>query len=70
MTSEEAKKLLDQVREGYPARTHVIRLALRVTGDIGGDEAVGGQRVDQPTSHEDWRARVRQRAILVGKSRQ
>lgn len=70
MTHEEANKVLDQAREGYPVGEAAICLALRVTGDLGAHEAVRSPRVDQPVPAEDWRARVRQRAIMVGKSRQ
>ncbi len=33
MTAEEARKLLDRVREGRPVPLHLIELALVATGD-------------------------------------
>lgn len=68
MNREEAKKVLAQAREGYPVGEDVVSVALRITGDLGVFEAERGPRVDQEIPTEDWRARIRQRAIMVGAS--
>lgn len=68
MTYEEAKKILDQVRDGRGAffSDADINTALTVTGDLAVHEGVGSQRMDQEDQGQDWRARARERAILVG----
>jgi len=70
MNREEAKKVLDQAREGSPVGEDVVCLALRITGDLGTHEAVRSPRVDQEVPAEDWRSRCRERAIMVGRSLQ
>ena len=71
MNHEEAKKILDQIRlgQGSGFSSLVIRLALWHTGDTRPHEAVRSQGVDQEIPAEDWRARARQRAIMVGGSK-
>ena len=71
MNHEQAKKILDQVKagQGDSFGENVICLALRYTGDLEFPETVGGQGMDQEISQEDWRGRVRQRAIMVGGSK-
>lgn len=71
MTYEEAKEILDQVRNGDGAAFSpiLIRLALWHTGDARLHEAVRSQGVDQEVSPEDWRARRRASAIMVGGSK-
>lgn len=70
MTHEEAKKVLDQAREGYPVGEDVVSVALGVTGDLGVFEASRSEGMDQEIPPEDWRARIRERAIMVGRSMQ
>jgi len=70
MNYEQATKVLDQVRAGQGSAfgEAEILLALWHTGDLGPHEAMRGARVDQEIPDEDWRARVRARAIMVGES--
>lgn len=70
MTHEQAKRILDETREGVNHKRRAVYLALRITGDIGGHERRGSSGVDCEISPEDWRGRVRQRAIMVGASYQ
>ena len=72
MTKHEANKILDQIREGFgDAYTEACAIeCLYVTGDLGTHEAVRSERVDQPIQKEDYRARLRERAIVVGKSKE
>ena len=71
MTYEQAKKVLDQVRSGQGSafREAEILLALWHTGDLGFHEAKRGEGVDEEIPPEDWRARCRARAIMVGGSK-
>jgi hypothetical protein len=71
MTYEEATKVLDQVRAGQGSGfgEAEILLALWYTGDFGLHEAVRSQGVDSPVQGEDWGARCRARAIMVGASK-
>lgn len=70
MTYEEACEVLDAAREGHPVGASRIRLALWVTGDLRTHEELRGPRVDSEVQEEDWRARTRSRAIMVGRSLQ
>ena len=72
MTKHEAKKILAQIREGSgDAYTEACTLeCLHLTGDLGTHEAVRSSGVDQPLHEEGYRARLRQRAIVVGKSKE
>ena len=72
MTKDEANKILGQIREGFgDAYTEACAIeCLYVTGDLGTHEAVRSEGVDQPIQEEDYRARLRQRAIVVGKSKE
>lgn len=72
MNLYEAKDILDQVRrgEGSGIGQNVIHLALRLTGDVGSSQAVRSQGVDQEIPAQDWRARCRERAIMVGRSKE
>ncbi len=71
MNYEQATKVLDQVRAGQGAAfgEAEILLALWHTGDFGSHEAVRSEGVDQEIPAEDWRARCRARAIMVGRSK-
>lgn len=59
MTKNEAKAILDKVREGtgFGFGLAEIRAALHVTGDLGVDEAMRGQRLDSPLSRAGGEAR-------------
>jgi hypothetical protein len=72
VTKDDAQKILDQIREGYGhAYTEACALeCLYVTGDLGAHETVRSSGVDQPVLEEGYRARLRQRAIVVGKSKE
>lgn len=71
MTYEQAKKILDQIRNGQGADfiEDEIYLALWHTGDFRPPTTVRSKGVDQEVSPKDWRARCRERAIVVGKSK-
>lgn len=68
MTHEEAKKALDQAREGYPVGEDIICLALWVTGDLRTHEELRSERVAEEVPDESPAARIRQRAIMVAAS--
>ena len=70
MNYEEAKKILDAIRDdsGFECGQGAIDLALLLTGDIEPDEDLRSKGVAQPVPQEDWRGRLRERAILVGAS--
>ena len=72
MTKHEALKILGQIREGSgDAYTEACTLeCLHLTGDLGTHEAVRGSGVDETVREEGYRARLRQRAIVVGKSKE
>lgn len=70
MTYEEAKRILDESREGVNHDRRAIYLALRITGDIGAPKKLRSKGVDSEIQNQDWRARIRERAIMVGKSYQ
>lgn len=71
MNYEQATKVLDQVRAGQGSAFSEaeILLALWHTGDFGLHEAMRSEGVDAPVQGEDWRARCRERAIMVGASK-
>jgi hypothetical protein len=72
MTKDDAQKILDQIRSGFgDAYTEACTLeCLYLTGDLGTHEAVRSTGVDQPLQQEGYRARLRERAIVVGKSKE
>jgi hypothetical protein len=72
MTKDEAQKILDQIREGFGnSYTEACAIeCLYLTGDLGTHETVRSQGVDQPIHEEGYRGRLRQRAIMVGKSKE
>jgi hypothetical protein len=72
MTYDQAKEILDQVRQGqgHSISSATIRLALWHTGDARLPETVRSQGVDQEIPAQDWRARSRERAIMVGRSKE
>ncbi len=72
MTKHEAQKILDEIREGYGnAYTEACAIeCLYLTGDLGTHEAVRSSGVDQSVREEGYRARLRQRAIMVARSKE
>jgi hypothetical protein len=71
MTKNEALKILCQIREGFgDAYTEACTLeCLHLTGDLGTHEELRSSGMDQPILEEGYRARLRQRAIVVGQSK-
>lgn len=69
MNKREAKKILDKAREGNPCPEDYITLLLHVTGDLGAHAPMRGKGVDIEASAQDWRGRLRERFILVGRSK-
>jgi hypothetical protein len=72
VTKHDAQKILSQIREGSgDTYTEACTLeCLNLTGDLGTHETVRGSGMDQPLHEEGYRARLRQRAILVAKSKE
>jgi hypothetical protein len=72
MTKIEAKKILDQIRGGFgDAYTETCTLeCLNLTGDLGAHETVRSSGVDEQVREEGYRARLRQRAIMVARSKE
>jgi len=72
VNKHEAQKILDEIREGYgSAYTEACTLeCLNLTGDLGAHEAVRSARVDEPIREEGYRARLRERAIMVARSKE
>ncbi len=72
MTKDEANKILGQIREGFgDAYTETCTLeCLNLTGDLGTHEAVRGKGMDDSVREEGYRARLRQRAIMVARSKE
>ena len=72
MTKHEAQKILDEIRSGFG---HVYTEActlecLDLTGDLGTHEAVRSKGMDESVREESYRARLRQRAIMVARSKE
>jgi len=72
MTKDEAQKILDQIREGFGnAYTEACAIeCLYLTGDLGTHETVRSTGVDEQVREEGYRARLRQRAIMVARSKE
>ena len=72
MTKHEAQKILDEIRSGFgDAYTETCTLeCLNLTGDLGTHETVRSSGMDQPLHEEGYRARLRQRAIMVARSKE
>lgn len=72
MTKIEAQKILDQIRGGFgDAYTETCTLeCLNLTGDLGAHEAMRSSGVDEQVREEGYRARLRQRAIMVARSKE
>ena len=72
MTNSDAQKILDEIRSGFGhAYTETCALeCLNLTGDLGAHETVRSSGVDEPIREEGYRARLRQRAIMVARSKE
>ena len=72
MTKDDAQKILNQIREGYGhAYTEACAIeCLYLTGDLGTHETMRSARVDETVREEGYRARLRERAIMVAKSKE
>jgi hypothetical protein len=72
MTKHDAQKILDEIREGYGhGYTEACTLeCLNITGDLRSHEAVRSKGVDEPLREEGYRARLRERAIMVARSKE
>ncbi len=72
MTKSDAQKILDEIREGYGnAYTEACAIeCLYLTGDLGTHETVRSSGVDEQVRDEGYRARLRQRAIMVARSKE
>jgi hypothetical protein len=72
MTKSDAQKILDEIREGYGnAYTEACAIeCLYLTGDLGTHETVRSSGVDEQVREEGYRARLRQRAIMVARSKE
>jgi hypothetical protein len=72
MTKIEAQKILDQIRGGFGhAYTETCTLeCLNLTGDLGAHETVRSSGMDEQVREEGYRARLRQRAIMVARSKE
>ena len=72
MTKSDAQKILDEIRSGFGhAYTETCTLeCLNLTGDLGAHEAVRSSGMDEPIREEGYRARLRERAIMVARSKE
>jgi hypothetical protein len=72
MTKHDAQKILDEIREGYgSAYTEACAIeCLYLTGDLGTHETVRSSGMDEQVREEGYRARLRQRAIMVARSKE
>jgi hypothetical protein len=72
MTKHEAQQILDQIRGGFgDAYTEACAIeCLYLTGDLGAHETMRSARVDETVREEGYRARLRERAIMVAKSKE
>jgi len=69
MTREEANKILDKIRDGHFYSEACTIECLYITGDCGAYARMRSAGVDEEEEGEDWRGWVRQRAIMVGRSK-
>ena len=72
MTKNDAQKILAEIREGFgDAYTEACAIeCLYLTGDLGTHEKLRSSGVDEPLRDEGYRARLRQRAIMVARSKE
>lgn len=72
MTKHEAQQILDQIREGVGhgySQTCTLE-CLNLTGDLGAHETMRSKGVDGSVREEGYRARLRERAIMVARSKE
>ena len=72
MTKNDAQKILAEIREGFgDAYTEACAIeCLYLTGDLGTHEKLRSPGVGEPIREEGYRARLRQRAIMVARSKE
>jgi hypothetical protein len=72
MTKHEAQKILDEIRSGFgDAYTEACAIeCLYLTGDLRAHETMRSSGVDEQVREEGYRARLRQRAIMVARSKE
>lgn len=70
MTYAQAVQILDKVREGQPYPEATINRCLQLTGDLELHEGLRSAGVDSEIPAEGWRERLRQRQIMVGRSKE
>jgi hypothetical protein len=72
VTKSEAQKILDEIRSGFGHDyTEACTLeCLNLTGDLGTHETMRSPGMDEPIREEGYRARLRQRAIMVARSKE
>ena len=69
MTYDQAKKILDQVKDGVEHPILVVCEALAIVEGLRNNTQFRGEGVDSEEEKKDWRGWVRSRAILVGNSK-
>jgi len=72
MNDETAKETLDKIKDGrgcYIPQAEIRRCLIH-TGDVRANARDGSEGMGNEVRDQDWRARVRERQILVGRSRQ
>lgn len=69
MTYDQAKKILDQVKDGVEHPILVVCEALAIVEGLRGNSQFRGSNLDTNEEKEGWRGWVRSRAILVGNSK-
>lgn len=72
MTKHEAQKILDQIRSGFgDAYTEACAIeCLYLTGDLDTHGSMRSEGVDESIREEGYRARLRERAIMVARSKE
>ena len=72
MTKHEAQQILDQIRGGFgDAYTEACAIeCLYLTGDIDTHGPMRSEGVDESIREEGYRARLRERAIMVARSKE
>lgn len=71
MTKYEANQKLQKIRCGdlrAIGKAEITELLI-LTGDVGTHAPVRSEGMDAQACNEDWRGRVRERAIVVGQSK-
>ena len=70
MTRYEANQILDQIRDGISHPTSRAIECLNITGDTQSHERLRSAGVAEEEERKDWRFRVRERQILVARSKE